>query len=129
MGYEVHDVDDIEPAPDRPSTMRDIAQSARLETLGLRHYEADSGEDLPIAGMHSHDKQEEAFYVIRGTLTVETPMKTFTVPAGAVFTVEAQHPHRAHNAGDEPLEVLAIGAPSIDDGIDYPSGDPVNNAR
>ena len=121
MGYHVIDPDDLEPEPDRPSTMRHVGDAAGLETLGLRVYDVAPGEEIPLRGLHYHDEQEEAFYVVDGELSVETPERVYHVEAGQCFVVTPGHAHRAYNDADADadLRVLGLGAPSTTDAHDY----------
>lgn len=120
MSYHVVDPDDLEPFSDRPVDARSISDAADMENVGLRRYDAKPGEQLPLA-YHYHDEQEEAFYILEGTLHVETPGKEFVVEAGEVFVAEPTSPHRAFNPEDatDPVRVFAVGAPSVDDAEEY----------
>ncbi len=120
MAYEVIDPDDIVPMSDRPVDARSISEAAGLEKMGLRRYDAKPGEQLPLA-YHYHEQQEEAFYVVEGTLHVETPGKEFVVEAGEVFVAEPTSPHRAFNPEDATgsVRVLAVGAPAVADAEKY----------
>ncbi|NIS28805.1 MAG: cupin domain-containing protein [Actinobacteria bacterium] len=123
MGYHVVDPAALEEHDDRPASVKSISAAAGLDTLGLRRYRAAPGQQIPLA-FHYHDEQEEAFYVLAGELHVETPVETFVVPAGRAFCVEPGNPHRAFNPADAgtDLEVLAMGAPSVDDVHAYERG-------
>jgi mannose-6-phosphate isomerase-like protein (cupin superfamily) len=116
MGYHVVDPNELEQLDDRDASVRSVSDHVGLETLGLRVYCADPGEQIPLT-YHYHDEQEEAFYVLAGELHVETAEGEIAVPAGQLFVVEPGHPHRAFNPDDAPgaVEVLAMGAPSVDD--------------
>ncbi len=118
MGYDVVDSRAVDPAEGRPCELRRLTEATDLSTLAINRYCADPGEQLPLK-YHYHDGQEEAFYVLSGTLTVETPTGTHTVPSESLFTVTPESPHRAHNPADadEPVEVLAIGASPGEDGV------------
>jgi len=124
MGYTIVDPDDIDQFDDRPVDVRSISVAAGLEyqdsPLGIRIYEAEPGEQLPLA-YHYHDEQVEVFYVIEGQLHVETPEGEFVVEADTLFVVEPGSPHRAHNpeGADASVRVLAIGAPTVDDAHQY----------
>jgi uncharacterized cupin superfamily protein len=125
MGYHVVAADAVEPTPDRPSIHRAIGDAAGLSGLAVNRYEAAPGEQLPLA-YHYHDEQEELFYVLAGELHVETPEGTFSAGADEVFVAEPESPHRAYNPADAdaPVEVLAIGAPAVDDAHAYdPEGE------
>lgn len=116
MGYHHIDVDEIEKTPDRPSVHRSISDAAGLENMAVNRYEAEPGEDLPLA-YHYHDDQEELFYVLDGTLHVETPEQTFEIDSGEVLVIEPDSPQRAFNpeSASDSVTALAIGAPAVDD--------------
>jgi|AntDeeMinimDraft_6_1070357.scaffolds.fasta_scaffold11196_1 quercetin dioxygenase-like cupin family protein len=124
MGYNLIDPADLEQWDDRQVDVRSISAAAGLNyqnsPVGLRVYEAEPGEQLPV-GYHYHDAQVEAFYVLEGTLNVETPGEEFCVGTDQAFIVEPGNPHRAYNAADssENVRVLALGAPSVDDANPY----------
>jgi uncharacterized cupin superfamily protein len=121
MGYHVVDPDELAPEPDRPSEMRYVSEAAGMERLGLRTYTVDPGEGIPLSCMHYHDEQEEAFYVISGTLSVETPEETYRVETDQFFVAEPESSHRAHvdDEADEAARVIGIGAPPVSDGHSY----------
>lgn len=114
MGYRLVDADAVSPAEDRPCRMRRLSDPAGLSQMAVNRFTAEPGEQLPLA-YHYHDEQEEAFYVLSGTLTVETPDGEFTVEADDLFAVDPGSPQRAYNpaAAEESVEVLAIGAPPV----------------
>ena len=121
MGYHVIDPDDLEPEPDRPSEMRYVSEAAGMERMGLRVYTVEPGEEIPLSGLHYHEEQEEAFYVIEGELSVETPDRTYHVDSGRFFVAEPESPHRAHNPADADgdVRVIGMGAPPRSDGHSY----------
>lgn len=116
MGYRVVDVDSVDPEPDRPCECRKLSAPGGLDEAAINRFRAAPGEQLPLA-YHAHETQEEAFYVLDGTLSVETPEGTFAVPADDLFVVDPESPQRAYNPtdADGPVTVLAIGAPPADD--------------
>jgi quercetin dioxygenase-like cupin family protein len=116
MGYRTVDADAVEPAPDRPCTLRRLGDAAGLEQLALNRFEAAPGEQIPLA-YHYHDEQEEAFYVVSGALHVETPEREYVVEAGDLFAADPGSPHRAFNpaSAPQPVTVLAVGAPPVSD--------------
>lgn len=78
---------------------------------------------MPLS-YHYHTEQEEAFYVLSGTLFVETPDETFEVGADGLFVADPESPHRAYNPEDaaEPVELLALGSPAVSgDAVPYDS--------
>lgn len=114
MGYRVLDTDDVDTTDDRPCSMRRLAEPAGLERVALNRFRAEPGEMLPLA-YHYHDEQEEAFYVISGTLSVETPDGTYEIEENDLFAIDPGSPQRAFNAetATAAVEVLAIGAPPV----------------
>ena len=123
MGYHHVDVDGIEPTPDRPSVQRAVGDAAGLTEMAVNRYEVAPGEAIPLA-YHYHDEQEELFYVLSGTLAVETPEGTYEVGADEAFAVEPGSPQRAHNpdSAAEGVVVLAVGAPAVEDVHAYEPG-------
>ena len=121
MGYRLVETDAVPPAEDRPCRLRRLSEPAGLTQVAINRFTAEPGEQLPLA-YHYHDEQEEAFYVLSGTLAVETPDDEFTVESGALFAVDPGSPQRAYNpaGADESVQVLAIGAPPVsDDAVVY----------
>ncbi len=116
MGYHHVDPSTIDPTPDRPSVQRAIGETLGLENLAVNRYEVAPGEEIPLA-YHYHDHQEELFYVLAGRLHVDTPEGTYEVAADEVFVVEPDSPQFAYNpeSADTDVEVLAVGAPAVDD--------------
>ena len=120
MGYHHVVTDNLEQLDDRPADVRSISAAAGLDyegaPLGLRVYTVEPGEQPPLK-YHYHDEQVEVFYVLEGTLHVETPEETFVLEADEAFVAEPESPHRAYNPSDadSSVRVLAIGAPSVDD--------------
>ena len=119
MGYRVVDTNSVEPEPDRPCECRKLSGPGGLEEAAINRFRAEPGEQLPLA-YHYHETQQEAFYVLDGTLSVETPEGTYEVPADDLFVVDPGSPQRAYNAvdADGPVTVLAIGAPPADGDVD-----------
>jgi len=95
MGYHVVDPAELDPEPDRPSEMKYVSEAAGMDNLGLRTYRVEPGEEIPLSGLHYHDEQEEVFYVIEGTLSVETLEDLYSVEAGQFFVAEPGSAHRA----------------------------------
>ncbi|MFB9825306.1 cupin domain-containing protein [Halobaculum roseum] len=116
MGYHVIDPDELTAVPDRPCELRRVSEAAGFERMAANWFRAAPGEDVPLA-YHYHDDQEELFYVIEGTLHVETPETTYEVPEGSLFAVEPDSPQRAHNPedADDSVTLIAVGAPAVDD--------------
>jgi len=115
MGYHHIDPDDLPASPDHPCDRRPVTEAAELAQLALAVYTMEPGEQLPTT-YHYHEQREEAFYVVHGTLAVETPDREYTVEPGELFVAEPESPHRAHNPADadDPVRVVGAGAPNAD---------------
>lgn len=115
MGYHHLDPADLPETADYPCDRRSVSDAAELAALHAATYELDPGEQLPRT-YHYHENREEAFYVARGTLHVETPEREYAVAAGEVFVAEPDSPHRAFNPDDADgsVRVFGVGAPKSD---------------
>jgi mannose-6-phosphate isomerase-like protein (cupin superfamily) len=124
MGYHVLDPDDLPAAPDHPCDRRSISEAAELAQLALAVYTMAPGEQLPTT-YHYHEQREEAFYVVSGTLAVETPEGEHAVESGEVFVAEPESPHRAYNPADADgaVRVVGTGAPKFDMAHSYDPDD------
>ena len=63
----------------------------------------------------------ECFFVLSGTLHVETPEEEYVVETGQALFVDPGSPQRAFNPddADASTRVLVVGAPSVDDAHVY----------
>ena len=91
-----------------------------LAQLAAAVYDLAPGEDLATT-YHYHEQREELFYVLSGTVHVETPEREFVVETGDVFVAEPESPHRAFvpEDADGSARVLGVGAPKSDPGLPY----------
>lgn len=124
MSYHHLNPDDLSPPSDYPCDRRAIADAADLALLHLARYTLEPGQQLPRT-YHYHEQREEAFYVLAGTLCVETPEGEFEIGADEAFVAEPGSPHRAFNPdeSDEPVLVLGTGAPRTDPALAYERDD------
>lgn len=122
MAYHVVDPTAIVPTDDHPCDRRSITDAADLATLAAAVYTIAPGEQLPQT-YHYHDQREELFYVLSGTLTIETPDEEYTAAAGELFVAEPKSPHRPYNPEEaaSDVRVLGVGAPRYDIGRPYES--------
>jgi mannose-6-phosphate isomerase-like protein (cupin superfamily) len=76
--------------------------------------------------IHRHERQEEVYVVLEGTLTLEVEREPHELPRGCAVRVAPGLRRRLVNAGAEPLVILAIGGaePHVGrDGIAFRSWD------
>ena len=120
MAYHHIDPEELPETADYPCDRRAISEAAELTTVHAATYEMAPGEALSRV-YHYHDQREELFYVLDGTVHVETPEGTFTVEAGEVFIAEPDSPHRAFTPADAEgsTRVLGVGAPTSDIAVPY----------
>lgn len=120
MTYHHIDPDDLPETEDYPCDRRGISDAAELLALHAATYEMAPGEQLPRT-YHYHKQREELFYVVSGTVHVETPDEEFAVETGEVFVAEPESPHRAFTpeTADSSARVLGVGAPKSDPGLPY----------
>ena len=59
--------------------------------------------------IHCHRRQEEAYLVLEGTLTLDVEGEPRELPKGSIARVAADVRRRLSNRGDELLAVLAVG--------------------
>ncbi|MCU4800520.1 cupin domain-containing protein [Halobacteria archaeon HArc-gm2] len=120
MPYHHVDPDDLDSLADYPCDRRAVSDAADLNLLHLARYAIEPGEQLPRT-YHYHEQREEAFYVLSGTLYVETPDGEFEVGEDEVFVVEPGNPHRAFNPADadDEVVVLGTGSPRTDPALAY----------
>jgi quercetin dioxygenase-like cupin family protein len=68
--------------------------------------------------IHRHERQEEVYLVLEGTLTLEVEGEPRELPRGALARVAPDVRRRLSNRGDERLLVLAIGGAEPHEGRD-----------
>ena len=122
MPYHHVDTDDLDAPPDYPCDRRAISDATDLTLLNFVRYTLEPGQQLPRT-YHYHEQREEGFYVISGTLHVETPEGVYEVAADEAFVAEPGSPHRAFNPDDADEEVVVVGAgsPRTDPALKYDS--------
>lgn len=115
MGYHVAELESIEPREGLPGEHHYLEDAVELRNLSLQVVVAEPGEDF--APYHEHGTAEEVFYVIDGTLSVETPDETYQVGPGEAFVAEPESPLHPHNPADAPgpVRALLVNAPVVDD--------------
>lgn len=62
--------------------------------------------------LHSHESEDDSFYVLEGELTMHTEHGEFAAPAGTFVLVPPGVQHTFSNRGDGPVRLLNIHAPA-----------------
>lgn len=107
MGYHVVEPESIEPREGLPGTHHYLEDAVELAELSVQLVDAAPGEEF--APYHYHETSDEVFYVLEGTLHVETPEGEHTVDAGEWFAVEPGnplHPYNPDSAGEHTRAML-----------------------
>lgn len=68
---------------------------------------------VPIAPLHLHRHDDEAWYVLEGTLGVRLGANNVTLQAGSAILVPRGTPHTYWNAGPGQLRYLLVMTPNI----------------
>lgn len=87
--------------PDRPAavnTERLVIHTNEYEPTGF------SGDG------HSHDNQEQAFYILEGEMEVDVGQETYRLQAGDAVLLPRDVFHKHRPIGDGPLKFLFISA-------------------
>lgn len=68
--------------------------------------------------IHRHERQEELFIVVEGTLTVETEADTTEVGAGEMIRIAPELKRQLSNRGDGPVHLVGLGGYGNHEGRD-----------
>jgi mannose-6-phosphate isomerase-like protein (cupin superfamily) len=63
-------------------------------------------------GLHVHSREDEAFWLLEGRLTVRCGEETFTAEPGSFTFLPRGVPHTFHVEGDTPARLLSICSPA-----------------
>jgi mannose-6-phosphate isomerase-like protein (cupin superfamily) len=79
--------------------------------------------------LHLHYEQDDTFFVIEGTFTVQVGDELFELHAGDLFCAPKGVPHTFANVGKEPVRVINIMTPGgfdrvLEDFASLPAGPP-----
>ena len=100
------DVAEVDRTPSPASVRRPLANALGAEHVAINYYELEPGESFAF-GYHSHEEQEEVFYVLSGTATFETETGDIQVGPGEVLHVAPGEFQQGFNRGDELVVALA----------------------
>jgi len=103
-------VDDLDNEIQPAAVMKHLTEPLGLTDVAANYYELEPGDSFAYA-YHSHEVQEEVFFVVAGTATFETEGGPVEVgPREAVRFGRGEF-QRGWNRGDERVVALALGAP------------------
>jgi mannose-6-phosphate isomerase-like protein (cupin superfamily) len=67
--------------------------------------------------LHAHGREDEALYVVSGTLLVQVGVERHELPEGAFAWLPRDTPHTFANASGAPARVLAVAVPGGIEGL------------
>ena len=73
----------------------------------------DTSEERPVAGLHVHHEDDEAWYVLEGTLGFRVGDDVLTAAAGSGVLVPKGTPHSYWNAGTGEARYVLVMSPRI----------------
>jgi len=104
-------IDEVDSWLSPASAKRPLSRALGAENVTINHYELAPGESFAF-GYHSHETQEEVFYVTAGEATFETEDGEVVVGAGELVRFAPGEWQQGRNDGDERVRALALGAPA-----------------
>ena len=91
-----------------------VASAQTMGAYSIIEIVADPGNGVPL---HIHNKEEEHFMVLEGTLDIANGDRRWVAPAGTCVTVKRGVPHAWCNPSDTPLHMLVVFSPGQIDGL------------
>lgn len=94
------------------SVRRYVSDALNTDNLAMVYYELEPGERFS-GGLHTHHDQEEVFYILAGTVTVEYTLdrKTIVLDAGEAIRFAPGEFQCGRNRSEERVRATALGAP------------------
>ncbi|MFB6146683.1 MAG: cupin domain-containing protein [Halobacteriaceae archaeon] len=103
-------IDSVENSVQPAAVMRPLTGPLGATDVAVNYYELAPGDSFAFA-YHSHEVQEEIFYVQAGTATFETADGPVDVGPGEAVRFGPGEFQRGRNRGEDRVVALAIGAP------------------
>lgn len=97
------------PAHDR-FFLRDVVTAALNSALSVHRGRIEVGGEIRP---HTHDQQAETFYILGGQALCTMNGKETLLTAGCCVVAPAGVSHNLKNAGEEPVELLALFTPPL----------------
>jgi mannose-6-phosphate isomerase-like protein (cupin superfamily) len=91
-----------------------ISSAQTMGAYSVLEIVADPGNGVPL---HIHNKEDEHFIVLEGTLDIANGDRRWDAPAGTSITVRRGVPHAWCNPSDTPLRMLVVFSPGQIDGL------------
>lgn len=109
--YDHRSLDEMEPNPEKPGRRWEVSPQLGIDDYNVNVAVLAPGERLSQNAYHSHDDQEEFYYVADGRCRVEAEDGSFDADTDDVVRFDPGAPHMLHNPFDAPCKIVAIGSP------------------
>jgi mannose-6-phosphate isomerase-like protein (cupin superfamily) len=90
-----------------------LALEASEFTIAEWSDDGESSADRPVAPLHLHERDDEAWYVLEGALAFRRDDETIEAPAGSAVVVPAGAAHTYWNAGEGRARYLIVMPPRV----------------
>lgn len=100
---------------DPPGRFVTLRRTLGITSVGMNQIVLRPGERGRI---HAHERQEEVFVVLRGTLTIEIEGEALDLGVDEVIRVAPEVRRRILNRGPGACSVIALGAAGVHEGRD-----------
>ena len=113
--YEMIDVEASELELSEKSGTRniDLGEALGCEKMRPRMWFVEPGHDRKR--YHSHEEQEEFYYVLSGPGRMRIAGETHTIPEGTAVRISPETPRKTFNDTDREHVWLVVGAPAVED--------------
>jgi uncharacterized cupin superfamily protein len=101
---------DETPRPGPATVWLSLTDALGMADAALNYYELAPGDSFAF-GFHTHEGQEEVFYVESGVVTFRTEDGDVAVGAGEAIRFGPGEYQRGVNEGEDRVTALALGAP------------------
>ena len=112
--------DDLEPTGSEQYTRYTFTEALETSNLAANRYHVPPGGTLP-GGLHAHMDQEEIFVILEGTAVFDTLEGSARVSAEGAIRFAPGEFHSGRNDTNEPLEMVALGAPKETEDVRVPA--------
>ncbi|MDJ1433029.1 cupin domain-containing protein [Halostagnicola sp. A-GB9-2] len=111
MSYEkAHKTDPESIIPEESGGLWFLKEELETDEIGLSVLELEPG----VSGKahdETHTGQEEVYYVVEGTVTVDLDDESVTLEADEALRIETEVERQIHNESDEATKLVLVGAP------------------
>jgi quercetin dioxygenase-like cupin family protein len=93
--------------PENGEIFTSLRRELGAESLGINQIVLQPGQRMRV---HRHERQEEIYFVVAGTLTLIVEGEEHSIPSGSLARVGPHTRRQIGNRGSEPVLLLALGA-------------------